>query len=154
SGEAFAEIFAEGEIKRGVTGQISTLVRPTGEPVFSICKTRAVIDVCRGIGPPGQRDVAAHVERVALVMVERAKSSNTCIADGAGTLQTSRNDAAAFRDLVGVGEVHLPATRDSRRAQREFPGTNLCPGNCDREKDVGGPDVVVVEKIRHVGFEG
>ena len=66
--DSFAEILAEREIERGVLGQIVAGIRLVRK---GVAESRTVIDVRGNIGTPGKRDVAADVERVPLVMVER-----------------------------------------------------------------------------------
>ena len=119
SGEAFAEIFAHREIESGVTGEVVALVRPAGSAIFSVAESGAVVNVGRGIGAPGKANVAAHVERITLVMVKRAESgSEREIGETAG------DGAAALGDLVGIGKVNLTAMRNAGRAEREFPSAD------------------------------
>ncbi len=68
SGEALAEIFAERKIEGGVLRQIVAGIGLAGERV---AEPRAVVNVGGSVGAPGESDVAADVERVALVVVER-----------------------------------------------------------------------------------
>ena len=90
-----------------MAGQIVALVRPAGNAVFSVAEAGAVIDVGGSVGVPGQRDIAADVERVALVVVERAESG-----EERDIGQSAGDGAAAFGDLIGIGEVKL--RRDGR----------------------------------------
>ena len=140
-----SEIFAERQIDGGVLRQIVSEIRRAGE---SIAEARAVVNIGGGIGAPRQRDVAAHIERVALVMIERSEfGRRRVIGKAAG------NGATALGDLVGVGEVDLSAVGKARRAQCEFPGANQGFGNGDGKENVGRSNVVVIEKIGGLGFE-
>ena len=97
----------------------------------------------------GRVTIAAHVQGVALVVIERAEDGRGChIVDTAG------DDAVALGDLVGVGKVKPDTMGDERRAQGELPGLNQRVGDGEGKEDVGGSDVVVVEKIGDIGFEG
>jgi hypothetical protein len=49
--------------------------------------------------------------------------------------------------------VKLGAMGDARRAQGKFPSANQGSGVGEGKEDVGGSDVVVVEKIGDIGFE-
>src|SRR5208283_3445893 len=141
--------FAEREIEGGVLRQIGTWVRISRK---SVGEAGAVVNVGGGVGAPGEADVSTEVERVALVMIERTEV-NAWRADGGEIRQSPGDDAAAIGDLVGVGEVNLSAMGKAGRAQREFPSANQGLGNGEGEEDVGGSDVVVVEKIGSLGFE-
>ena len=111
SGEAFAEILAQGEIESGVAGEIVALVRPAGNAGFSIGEAGAVVNVGRSIGAPRESDVAAHIEGVALIVVEWAESgSEREIGEAAG------DGTAALGDLVGVGKMNLGAVGKAGRA--------------------------------------
>ena len=82
----------------------------------SVAESGAVVNVGGGIGAPREADVAAYVERVALVVIERSESGREReVGEAAG------DGAAALGDLVGVGEVNLGTAGDAGRAQREFP---------------------------------
>ena len=50
--------------------------------------------------------------------------------------------------------MKLGAVGDARRAQGEFPSANQGLVVGEGKEDVGGSDVVVVEKIGDIGFEG
>src|SRR5580700_1757890 len=125
SGEVFAEIFAQGKIECGVAGEILAGIRPAWNTLLSVVESRAVVDVRGDVGARWEVDVAANVERIALVVIERAKirldvSDRVGTAD-VGVVEASGDYAASFCDLVGVGEVNLGTVGDARRAQREFP---------------------------------
>ena len=146
--EAFPEILAEGEIERGVAGEVVALIRLVRDASFSVVEAGAVVDIGGGKGAPGKADVSAYVERVALVMIERTESGRE---REIGEATCDR--AAALGDLVGVGEVKLNPARETGRAQREFPSSNQGLGNGNGEEDVGRSDIVVVQKIGDVGLE-
>ena len=61
-GEAFAEVFAEREIERGVLRQVVSWI---GLPRKGIAEARAVVDVGGSKGPPRKRNVAANIESIA-----------------------------------------------------------------------------------------
>ena len=69
-GEAFAEIFAQGQIECGVLREIVAGIGLAGKCVG---EAGAVVDVGGGVGAPGESDIAADVEGVALVVIERAR---------------------------------------------------------------------------------
>ena len=126
--------------------QIVARIRLAGE---TVAESGAVVNVGGGVGAPWEADVAADVERVALVMIERAESGRGC-----HVVEATGDDAATLGDLVGVGEVKLDTMGNTRRAQRELPCLNHGLGNGEGKEDVGSSDVVVVEKIGDIGFEG
>ncbi len=145
SGKALAEIFADGKIEGGVLRQIGAGIRLAWE---SVAEAGAVVDVGGGVGAPRERDVAAHVEGVALVVIERRQ------AGGQGEIgETAGDGSAAFGNLVGVGEVELAAMGDAGRAESEFPSADHCLGNGDGEEEIGLADIVVIEEIHYVGAE-
>jgi len=118
-GEVLPKILAEGDIEGGVAGEIVALVGLAGDAGLSVAEAGAVVDVGRGIGAPRKTDVSAHVERVALVVVERTESGREReIGEATG------DGAASLGDLVRVCEVNLEAVREAGRAQREFPSSN------------------------------
>ena len=67
SGNIFAEFFAQGEIECGVLRQIGAGVGLSGERVG---EAGAVVNVGEGMNSPGKSEVAADVQRVALIMIE------------------------------------------------------------------------------------
>jgi hypothetical protein len=146
--EAFPKILAEGEIEGGVAGEIVALVGLAWHAGLSVVEAGTIVDVRRGIGAPGKANVSAHVQRVPLVMVERAESGREREIG-----ETSCDGPAPLGDLVGVGEVNLDAVREAGRAQGEFPSANQGLGNGNGEKDVRRSDIVVVKKIGDVGLE-
>ena len=68
SRKALAEILAQREIESCVLRQIGTGIRLAGKRVT---ETGTIVDVRGGVGVPGKSDVAADVEGVALVVIER-----------------------------------------------------------------------------------
>src|SRR5580658_2892098 len=139
-----------------MAGEIFAGVRPAGNPLQSVAEAGAVVNVGGGIRAPGEGDVATYVERVALVMVEWAQVGGRAIrvwAADCDITQPSCDDAAALGNLVGIGEVKLGAVRDAGRAQGKFPSANQGSGIGEGKEDVGCSDVVVVEKVRYMGFE-
>ena len=68
SRKALAEIFAQREIESCVLRQIVAGVRLAGKRVT---EAGTIVDVRGGVGVPGKSDVAAEVEGVALVVIER-----------------------------------------------------------------------------------
>jgi len=71
-----------------------------------------------------------------------------------GVIQPPGDNTSALGNLVGVSKVNLPAVRDSRRAQRQFPSANQGSGIGEREENVRSSNVVVVEKIGNISLEG
>jgi len=115
-----------------VAGEILAGVRPAGDALLSVVESGAVVNVGGGVGTPGEDDVAAQVERVALVMVERAKvgfdvGDRIGRAD-VGIVQSPGDDATGLGDLIGVSEMKLAAAGDAGRAQRQFPSANQGSG--------------------------
>ena len=157
SREVLREIFAHGEIESRVTGQILAGVGPAGNALLSVVESGAVVNVSGNIGAPRKVDVAAHVERVALVVVERAEI-RLDIGDWVGrahisVVEASSDHAAGFGNLVRVSEVNLGTVRDARRAQRKFPSPNQRPGVGERKENIRSANIVVIEKIGDVGLE-
>src|SRR5580704_2082646 len=68
SGEALAEIFAKRKIEGGVLRQIVAGIGLGGE---CVAESGAVVNIGGSVGMPGKCNVAAEVERVALVVIER-----------------------------------------------------------------------------------
>ncbi len=125
--------------------QIVARIRRAGE---SIGKSRAVVDVGGDVGAPGQGDIAARIECVALIVVKRAEAGRE-----RKVSETAGDGAAAFGNLVGVSEVQLAAVGKSRRTKRQLPAANHGLRDGDRKEDAGSADVVVIEKIAGVGLE-
>ena len=144
-----AEIFTQREIEGGVAGEIGAQVGPAGSALQSVAEAGAVVDVGGGECAPRESDVAADVEGVALVVIERSERRR-----GGDVVEAAGDDGVALGDLVGVGQVQLDAVGDAGRAQGELPGADEGVGDGDGKEDVGGADVVVVEKIGDIGFEG
>ena len=85
-------------------------------------------------------------------MVERGEfETDRRGADGG---EATGDVAAAFGDLVGVGEVSLSEVPEARRAQGEFPAADEGSVDGDGEVDAGGSDVGVVEEVVDAGLEG
>ena len=68
--------------------------------------------------------------------------------------EATSDRAATLGDLIGVCQVKLEAVREAGRAEGEFPSSNQGLGDCEGEEDIGGANVVVVQKIGDVGLEG
>ena len=49
--------------------------------------------------------------------------------------------------------MHLQATPETRRVQREFPCLNQRPGKRQRKEDVGFSDIVVIEEVGSAGLK-
>src|ERR1700740_1535236 len=92
-GKAFAEIFAERKIESRVPGQISAGIRLTGK---CIGESGAVINIGGSVGVPGKSNIAAEVEGVALIVIERRESG------GRGKIgETAGDGSAALGNLLG-----------------------------------------------------
>src|SRR5271169_1722600 len=89
-----------------------------------IAEAGTVVDVGGSIRTPGERHVSANVERVALIMVERAQARVRITKVRGEIRQPSGDGAAAVGDLIGVSEMKLCAVGDARRPQREFPAAD------------------------------
>ena len=115
-GEAFAEVFAQGDIERRVPGQVISRI---GLALEGVAETGTVVDVGRNVGPPRERNVPTNVKGIALIVVERTESSRRKWITNVGgeVRETSVNAAAAFGDLVGVCEMELPSMGDAGRPQ-------------------------------------
>src|SRR5450631_2547207 len=140
-GESLAEIFAERHIERGVLRQVRSGVGLTGK---GIGETGTVVNVGRSVRTPRQGEIAADIERVALVMVERAPCQVRKIG------QPAIDESSGTRHLVGICKVNLGPVRNARRAQGQLPASHNGPLNGEREEEIGLADVVVIEKIRRV----
>src|SRR6266567_6182412 len=103
-GDALAEILSQSEVERGVLGQIISGIRLAGE---SIRETGAVINIGGSVGAPRQSGVPAEVERIALVVIERAPGERGKIGESA------IDGPACPRNLIRIGEVNLGAVRDA-----------------------------------------
>ena len=108
--EALTKIFAQRQIERCMAGEIAAGIGLARE---SISEAGAVVDVGGGIRAPRERDIGADVERVALVVIERAEA-RAWIAEIRGEIRQSPGDrAATVRDLVRVGKMKLGAMGDA-----------------------------------------
>ena len=98
---------------------------------------------------PGQRDVTAEVECVALVVVEGAVAGDRGgIADVGGEVGEAAGDGASGgRDLVGVGQVNLGAMGEARGTQRDLPAADEGSFDGQREEEIRFADHVVIEEI-------
>src|SRR5712692_6329424 len=112
-------------------------------------EARAVVQIEVGRHPPGQAQVEAGGESVALVVVEveigifgRREGGK---ADGDATESLSV--------LVRVGEMPLDASADTRRGGTGLPSPDARAFDSEREKDVGGAEHVVVKEIPHASAE-
>ena len=63
------------------------------------------------------------------------------------------NARLGLGDLIGVGEMHLRAIPDARRANGEFGAANPRFRDGDRNEDARFADIVVVEEIHAARFE-
>ena len=124
SRETLAEILAKRKIERGVLRQMVTRIRLVYE---CITEAGTVIDVGGRIGPPRKGDVAAEVERVALVVIECEERSRR-----RKIRQATSDGQFAFCYLIGIRKVDLSAMSDARRAQGQFPATDSCSIDRDR----------------------
>src|SRR5262249_48900296 len=133
-----AEVLAKSHVGGGVRTQVRGAWRSiaVGEP-------RGIVNVGRDEGSPWQVPVSSEMQGVALVMVQQKVSCAAVVR----TNQAACNSAETLCKLVGVGEVHLAAVGNARRAQRQLPGIDARSLNIHREKDVGVIEVAVVEVV-------
>src|SRR5690349_12461111 len=116
----------------------------------SVEEPRAVGQVRRRPTPPGQRNLPAKAERVALVVVE---------VEIAGALrnlevsETAGHGAGALHPLPRVGEMQLGAAQQARRAHAGLPAANASALDGQREKNIRIAERVVVEEIARAGSE-
>src|SRR5882724_11882162 len=109
----------------------------------------AVKHVTRNPGTPGQVDVEAEVQRVALVVVEEEIGAVLWRNEFG---ESAAHAAASFCILVRVGKVRFyPA--DLRRAQGRLPTAHAGAIDSQREEDVGIPQRVVIEVVFGKGVE-
>src|ERR1700722_12018039 len=141
-GELVAEILAQSYVERCVLRQIVSGIRLAGKGVG---ETGAVIDVGGSVGAPGEGQIAADIERVALVVIEGAPRKIGKIG------QTAVDESARPRHLIGIGKMKLCAVRNARRAHRKLPAADKGVLNGQREKQIGLANIVVIEKVRSVG---
>jgi hypothetical protein len=82
----------------------------------AVCKARAVVDVEASVNAAPKSGLVAHVQRVALIVIDRGITlryhARRC-AD-----KSSSNGAPILGDLVGIREMHLPVAPEVRRTQR------------------------------------
>src|ERR1035438_5035168 len=83
SGKALAKIFSEGKIESCMLRQVIPGIRLSGK---CIGETRPIVNVGGGVDAPRERDIAANIQRIALVVVERRE---TC---GQGKIRESSRD--------------------------------------------------------------
>src|SRR5438046_706242 len=84
--------------ERLVLRQIFSRIRLAGE---GVAEAGTVVNVGRGIAVKGESNITAEVQRVALVVVERAKVQDRKIG------QAAVDGTASFGDLIGVCQVDL-----------------------------------------------
>src|ERR1700739_2844425 len=96
---------------------------------IAVGETGAVVDVGGSIRFPGQRELPANVQGIALIVIEVA-------APGAkGKVGEPAVDiAAAESELIGIGEVKLRAFAKIGGAQRQFPAADARALNGDGEE--------------------
>ena len=104
---------------------------------------------------PGQRDVAAEVEGVALVVVESAVAGDRRgIADVGGEVGEAAGDGASGGGgLVRIGEMNLGAVGEARRTEGDFPAADNGSFDGEREEEIRFADYVVIEEIVDAGTE-
>ena len=122
-GESLAEVLANGEIEGCVLRQVGPWIRQPGK---GIAETGAVVDVGGSKRPPRKSDVAAKVESISLVVIEREEVTRV-----RKICQATRDGQFAFRDLIGVRKVDLSAVSDTGRAQCQFPAADF--GSINRD---------------------
>src|SRR5882762_1009051 len=82
------------------------------------------------------------MQRIALIVIEKEEAARR------GKIsQPSTHSTEALGNLVRVGQVHLPAILNARRADGEFPAYDTCSVNRQREENVGVSDIAVIEVI-------
>ena len=122
-GKALTEVFANREIERGVLRQV---VPRIWLPRKGIAEASAVVDIGGSKRTPRQSDVAAKIESVSLIVIEREE-----VARGRKIRQAARDGQLAFRDLIGVRKVDLSAVSDAGRTERQFPAADFGSINGD-----------------------
>src|SRR5579862_6392891 len=139
-------MLANGQVKSSVLRQILARELFVGR---TIGEARTVIDVCGGVGIPGKGCVETNVERVALIVVERtvAWSRLATWVCRRKTDQSASNGTPSLRDLIRVCEVKLAAMPDARGSESQFPSSNQCAIDRDRDENVRFADIVVIKKV-------
>jgi hypothetical protein len=130
-GEAQVEIlpegFADGNIKRCVRGQMGRTI--------AVEKAGAIVDVEVRRRTPGQPQIEAGRERVALVVIEEEVALVRRLEIG----EAAADRAGALGVLVRVSKVEAREVGDRGRFGAGFPAANAGAGDGQREKDVGVP---------------
>ena len=99
---------------------------------------------------PGQGELAAEVERVALVVIEGEISRRW---NGAIREQAADDASMAEGELIGVVKVELAAVTDAGRTKSKFPAGDAGGLDGDGEEEVGIVETVVVKEIVGAGDE-
>jgi hypothetical protein len=143
-GESLAKILAYGEIKGCVLRQV---VSPIGLSRKGVAEAGTVIQVRGSKRSPRKSDIAAKIERISLIVIEREE-----IGRGREICQPAGNRQFAFRDLIGVRKVDLSSVSDPGRTKRQFPTPDFGTVYSDG-KTYSGADTTVIEEIVGVGLE-
>src|SRR5450432_1312001 len=98
---------------------------------------------------PGEGDVSADVESVALVVVEGTVAGDRGgVADVGGEVSEAAGDGASGGgDLVRIGEVDLGAVGEARGTESHFPSADDGSFDGEREEEIRFADHVVIEEV-------
>src|SRR5256885_1499892 len=142
--EVFAEGFSERKRKFRVTGKVPRAV--------AVQEAGAVAKPSGQEGVPRKRRVEPGAQRVALVVVEIAKTAAVAKLSRIGD-ESASDHAGALDHLVRVSQKDVEAILDSRRANGCFPAVNASALDRERQKDVGTAKRVMIEEVASVGLK-
>src|SRR5215472_752272 len=128
-GESLTKTPAKREIKCGVRLEMVARRNLRGATVG---EARGVGYVCVCRNMPRQRELAAEVKRVALIVVEK-----TAAAAKGEICEATVDAAAAESQLIGIGQIKLAAVANARRAQGELPAVDASALDSDRDENFG-----------------
>src|SRR5277367_5343496 len=139
-----------------MSGQIVAGIGHVGKRV---AEARAIVNISRGIRAPWKGNVPPNIQGIALVVVQRAQAGARITKRSGVTQQPSGDKAAAVGNLVGIGEMKLPAMRNPRRSQGKLPPANERLLNRQRKEQVRFSDDIMIKEIvdaraKCVGVEG
>src|SRR2546427_5163693 len=108
-GKALPKFLAKRKIKSGVRREVLAGILRS---LVLVGEAGCVGNVGRGIGMPRQGELAAKVQRVALIVVEQAAT-----AAEREISEAAVDAAAAERELIRISEINLAAAQQARRAE-------------------------------------
>src|SRR6266550_4482481 len=103
----------------------------------------AKIDIRIDPGFPRHRELSAHAQRVALVVIDVEKAFRR----RREVCQPTDNGALSFHDLVGIGEMEMEMAIHFRRVNYRLPSAHCYVFNTKRERNIGIAKYAMVGEV-------